>query len=167
VPRTPVTWPEQVVAYLSFIRMLVGRSRVPRNDAEDVVQSTALRALEANYLPNRSVRAFLETLTQREIVDYWRAIYGRKQNRQPIEPMSPECLPDIADGESSEDAIGRIWTEQAICSLSDPRSRQIAWLYFGQRWTLGEVGQALSVTESRVCQLMVAIRRDLRRAVGQ
>jgi RNA polymerase sigma factor for flagellar operon FliA len=76
-----------------------------------------------------------------------------------------DSLPSLnaeTDPESSamrEGAKARL--REALASLSD-RERQVAVLLYVHNLTLREIGEALGVTESRVCQIHSQLRRRLR-----
>lgn len=70
-----------------------------------------------------------------------------------IDPEQSAIVSDITD---------RVAT--AVQSLSE-RSRAIIALYYVEHMTLGEIGEILGVTESRICQLHGDVLRNLRSAL--
>jgi RNA polymerase sigma factor (sigma-70 family) len=48
----------------------------------------------------------------------------------------------------------------------DPRERQVIMLTFVEEQSLSEVGRALGVTESRICQIRARALRTLRRSLS-
>ncbi|MEY2624897.1 MAG: FliA/WhiG family RNA polymerase sigma factor [Gammaproteobacteria bacterium] len=137
-------------------------------------RSTVKVAVEARAAATRIANEKGLPATHRQIADElgldvgrYHELRGRNQGLagsvtlEEINFASEEPTPDeVAD----EDSI-RIALKQGIASLSE-REKTVVALYYDRELTLREIGAVLSVSESRVSQMLTSIAKQLRALIN-
>lgn len=156
----------QLPALYNFALALAGT-----DDAEDLVQTTCVRALERfdSYRPGSNIRAWLFTILRHE----WVSRHRRRQRLTLVETDNPEeTIVDLRDETPDLEAalIDRRWSKEIKAALLDlPESYRLPVYLkdiegFGYREIADIVGCPLGTVMSRLSRGRAALRAVL---VGQ
>jgi len=156
----------QLPALYNFALALAGT-----DDAEDLVQTTCVRALERfdSYRPGSNIRAWLFTILRHE----WVSRHRRRQRLTLVETDNPdEAIVDLRDETPDLEAalIDRRWSKEIKAALLDlPESYRLPVYLkdiegFGYREIADIVGCPLGTVMSRLSRGRAALRAVL---VGQ
>jgi len=126
-----------------------------REDAEDAVSEAVLKAYEKRHTLRKpdSFRPWIMQITANEA----RKIYGKNKQVMPVEDMEA-YMPQFRD-ESHE-----LW--DMVMKL-EPVYREVILLYFYERFSVKEIGQALHVPEGTVKSRLSRGKMRLREELGQ
>lgn len=150
-------------ALFNFALALVGRS-----DAEDLVQTACVRALERldSYHPGTNIRAWLFTILRNE----WLSRRRRDQRRMGVEPgASPETVDQFPDDSSDLEAVlmDRRWAAEIKAALlALPESARVTVYLkdvegFGYREIAEIIGCPLGTVMSRLARGRATLRAAL------
>ena len=127
-----------------------------RDDAEDAVQETFLRALRAlpGFRGESSLRTWLYRIAIHVCLDWKRA-------RRPTEPWQEEDMAQTPHAPSPEtEVLRQIRMLQALQTLQ-PRHRLLVLLKEAEGWSIAEIAAALRWNEKRVQNELYKARRAL------
>ncbi len=153
----------QLPALFNFALALAGSS-----DAEDLVQTTCVRALERldSYHPGTNMRAWLFTILRNE----WLSRQRRSQRRMGVEPgVSPETVDQFRDDSTDLEAVlmDRRWAAEIKAALlALPESARVPVYLkdvegFGYREIAEIVGCPLGTVMSRLARGRATLRAVL------
>ncbi|MCH9650378.1 MAG: sigma-70 family RNA polymerase sigma factor [Deltaproteobacteria bacterium] len=153
-PAPPSQTIEEVFVRLEpRLRSILGRYRIPFQDADDLLQD-ALLLLIRKIEELRCPEAYLLTTLQYRCLMYWR---GRQRRKD--EGVTTELLEDLAQPQApSQDRallrhdLSRLW------AALPPKTRKLIWLRYGLGYTSREVAEHLGDAPEAIRQRSIYAR---------
>lgn len=142
-----------------FLRAIVGRTGVPVDAIEDVVQETliTLHAIRHTYAPDRPIKPWLTAIARRRAVDWRRRRTGAASHEIPMPEFAAETFADPESNRDLDRNDARKTVHEMVARLP-PGQRQAVEMLKLQEMSLAE---AAAATGQSTTALKVATHRAL------
>jgi len=131
-----------------------------REDAEDIVQETFLKAYKnlSSYNPGWKFSTWIYTIASRTSVSHFR--YTSVRNREPIIPQTPSPTPEE---ESLKADVHYVWK---AAEKLHPVKKEIIQLRYGEGLTMDEIGKITGKSTINVRVILYRAKNDLIRIIN-
>ena len=156
------------------LRRLDWLSRTARKKAQDFIQaSDILRSEEGREVSTEEIRLKLNVSPEKyntylAAAAAAKAAFSVMDSHSSSDPEDEDYIEEIPDT-AQENFLSVMENEERLNFITDyiknltERKRLVITLYYYENLTFKEIGQTLSVTESRICQIHTQVVNDLRK----
>jgi len=144
---------------LPFLRIVVGRTGIPYDQIEDVVQETmiSLHAIRHTYDPTRPIKPWLVAVARRRAVDWRRRRNSANRHETPLDDVTHETFADPAANRDLEKSQAAASVQRWLAQLP-PGQRQAVEMLKLKELSLNE---AAALSGQSVGSLKVATHRAI------
>jgi RNA polymerase sigma-70 factor (ECF subfamily) len=153
---------------LPFLRIVVGRTGIPYDQIEDVVQETliSVHAIRHTYDPSRPVKPWLVAVARRRAIDWRRKRNSANRHETPLDDAAHETFADPSANRDKEKSEAAASVRRWLADLP-PGQRQAVELLKLREMSLNEAaaasGQSVGALKVATHRAMASLRKIWKR----